>query len=98
MQPSNDENLIRDGLQFKRDIGRPNSSLSSYRHGLYVLREFNIEKAKKAHSRKDEERASYFMGIVEGIDQAIKYPEKMVQKWEQMAHEEMFAGRESNGA
>ena len=90
-----DENLIKDGLQFKRDIGSPKSSLSSYRQGLYVLREFNITKAKAAHSRRNEERASYYMGIVEGIDQAIHYPEKMIQKWESMVQSEMFSRSES---
>jgi len=99
--PSNDENLIRDGLQFKRDLGSPRSSLSCYREGLYLLREFNITKAKKAHSRKDEERASYFMGVVDGIDQAIEHPEKMVRRWESLAQEEMakssFRGSSSDG-
>lgn len=97
MQPPIDENLVRDGLQFKRDMGSPNSTLSCYRQGLYVLREFYITKAKNAHSRKDEERASYCMGMVDGIDQAIHYPEKMVKKWESMVHEEIFERSEVNG-
>ena len=93
-----DDNLIRDGLQFKRDLGSPNSSLSCYRQGLYVLREFHITKAKNAHSKKDEGSARYYMGIVEGIDQSIEYPEKMVRKWEGMVHTEIFSGSEANGA
>lgn len=97
MQPL-DENLIKDGLQFKRDIGSPSSSLYCYRQGLYVLREFYITKAKNAHSRKDEERAGYYMGIVEGIDQSIHYPDKMVKKWESMVQEQVFAGGTVNGA
>ena len=97
MQPPKDENLIRDGLQFKRDLGSPASSLSCYRQGLYVLREHYVEKAKAAHAKRNEERASYYMGIVEGIDLAIRHPEAMVRKWENMVHEEVFAGRNGDG-
>ena len=100
MQPLEvkDENLIRDGLQFKRDLGTTNSSLSCFMQGLFVLREICIEKAKKAHSRKNEERASFYMGMVEGVDECIKYPKKMVAKWERLAQSEMFKGESEDEA
>lgn len=94
-----DENL-RDGLRFKNELSDSNSPLSCLRAALYVLREKYIQKAKNAHMKKNEERASYFMGCVDGIDQCIQYPESMIQKWERMVEEKMFAPRENitNGA
>ena len=88
MQPLNDANLIRDGLQFKRDLGSPGSALSCYRQGLYVLREFYITKAKSACARNNEGRIAHYMGIVEGIDQSISYPEAMVRKFDELAQVE----------
>ena len=89
--PSYDE-MIRDGLKFKAEINDPQSALSCFRTALYVLREQNIQRAKTAHSRKNEERAAYFMGIVEGIDQCITHPEKMIKKWESMLDDQIEAG------
>ena len=96
MQPL-DDNLIRDGLQFKRDLGSPNSSLSCFRQGLFVLREHYIDKAKAAHGKRNEERASYYMGIVEGIDLCIRHPEVMANKWERLAKQEIYAVSSNGG-
>lgn len=64
-----------------------------------MLRELYIQKAKNAHSKKNEERASYYMGIVEGIDLSIGHPEKMIAKWDSYVHSEMFSTKgQSNGA
>lgn len=98
MQISPDENLIRDGLQFKRDLGSSSSSLYCFRQALIILREQYINKAKVAHSRKNEERAAYWMGVVEGIDLAFHHPDKMVRKWEQVANDQMFGAKVKNGA
>ena len=95
--PSHDE-LVRDGLKFKAEINNPQSALSSYRTALYVLREQFIQKAKGAHAKKNEERASYFMGTVEGIDQCISYPEKMIKKWEEMLEDQMNDAGVTNGS
>ena len=94
----NDSELITDGLKFKNELADQNSVLFSYRTALYFLREQCIEKAKKAHSRKNEERASYYMGMVEGVDMCIKHPELMVKKWETMVEEKMNERNESYAA
>ena len=98
MRLERDENLVRDGLKFKRDLGSPDSSLSCYRNGLFILREQIIQKAKNAMSKNKEDRAAFFMGMVEGIDQAVAYPEAMIRKWESLVQDEVLARSNGDGA
>ena len=87
-----EDELIRDGLKFKAEINDPGSGLVSLLMAFHILRERYIQMAKNAHSRKNEERASYFMGIVDGIDQCRLYPQKMIDKWEKTMDEQIGVG------
>lgn len=74
-----DKEDVSAGLQIKKDLHNPNSTLSLFLQSLCSLREHHISKMKRSVK---EDNIFKSVGVLEGIDLAINEPKRIIEAWE----------------